>query len=780
MLRCPLRLMLLALIFVLPTASTWGQGLLVVVNPSRSARLPRPIIIHPPHHHPPRPQPPQSTYKIQELDIQARLIDQIAQVRVSQSFVNTGSRQIEVSFVFPLPYDGAIDSMTLMIDGKEYPAKLLPADEARRLYEDIVRKNKDPALLEWMGTGLFKTSVFPVPPGAKRTVTLRYSQLCRKHGGLSDFLFPLGTAKYTLAAIERVAVRLTIESSEDIKNVYSPTHAVKIKRADSRHATISYESKNSIPTSDFRLLWDVGGGKLSAKVISYRPQRDQDGFFLLLASPEITASKKEPPKKTVIFVVDRSGSMNGKKIEQAREALKFVLNNLRRGDLFNIVAYDSRVESFRPELQRFDEETRKAALGFVEGINAGGSTDIDAALTAALAQLSNSDRPNYIFFLTDGRPTTGQTNEMKIADNAKKANRHKARLFAFGVGYDVNSRLIDRLVRDSSGQSEYVRPDEDIEERVARLYRQIQSPVLTDVSIEFVLDEHRAEHGKPINRVYPRDRFDLFAGEQLVVVGRYKRGGAAKVVVAGKVNDTDGGTPLSLDFPATLVETSTDETHAFVEKLWAVRRVGQIIDELDLKGKNDELVKELVRLATKHGILTPYTSFMADENTNIHDLAANSERTRDNLRMLGRASGASGFGQRRYKGAMQKAQIANVPAASMPAESALAGRAGGGMGGGMGMNARLGRPAIATDGKRDVAAKQTVRNIGNRAFYLRNNQWIDSTLTEKQQKNPQQVKQFSDEYFALAKRLGRGMSQYLVFDEPVIVNLAGQAYLIEP
>ena len=778
MLRCPLRLLLLALIFVLPTASAWGQGLLIVVDPGSHVRLPRPIIIHPPHPRPPRPQPPQSTYKIQELDIQARLIDQIAQVRVSQSFVNTGSRQLEVSFIFPLPYDGAIDSMTLMVDGKEYPAKLLPADEARKLYEDIVRKNKDPALLEWMGTGLFKTSVFPVPPGAKRTVTLRYSQLCRKTNGLTDFLFPLSTAKYTSAPIERVAVRLTIESSEDIKNVYSPTHALKIKRPDSRRATISYESKNSIPTSDFRLLWDVGDGKLSAKVISYRPQEDEDGYFLLLASPEIKATKEEPPKKTVIFVVDRSGSMNGKKIVQARKALKFVLNNLRRGDLFNIVAYDGRVESFRPELQRYDEQTRKAALGFVEGINAGGSTDIDAALSAALAQLTNSDRPNYIVFLTDGRPTAGQTNEMKIADNAKKANRYNARLFAFGVGYDVNSRLIDRLVRDSSGQSEYVRPDEDIEERVSSLFRKIQSPVLTDVTIEFALDEHRAEHGKLINRVYPQGRFDLFAGEQLVVVGRYKRPGAAKVVVSGKVNDVDGGTPLSLDFPATLVETSADDTHAFVEKLWAVRRVGEIIDELDLKGKNDELVKELVGLATKHGILTPYTSFMADENTNIHDLAANSARTRDNLRMLDRESGASGFGQRRYKGAMQKALNANIPAASMPAVAADATRLGLGMGGrmgrrGMGMGGQS-RPVTAVD------AKQTVRNVGNRAFYLRNNQWVDSTLTEKQEKNPTLVKQFSDEYFALSKRLGRGMSQYLTFDEPVIVNLHGQAYLIEP
>ncbi|MFH1265633.1 MAG: VIT domain-containing protein, partial [Planctomycetota bacterium] len=526
MIRC-----LLVTALVLAPAFAWGQGLLVVVDPAQQVRLPRPIIIWPPPHppHPPFPRPvpppPPTSYKIQELEVHARLIDQVAQVQVSQSFVNTGSRQLEVSFIFPLPYDGAVDEMTLLVDGKEHPAKLMGAEEARRLYEDIVRKNKDPALLEWIGTGLFKTSVFPVPAGAKRTVSLRYSQLLRMQEGLTDFLFPLSTAKYTSHAVEKVHVRATIESREEIKNVYSPTHSVEIKRPDDRHATIEYTSENEVPSSDFRLFYDVGAGKVSTRVLSYRPDKKEDGYFLLLTSPKIKAPDEKPPKKTVVFAVDRSGSMSGGKIEQARGALKFVLNNLSEGDLFNIVAYDSQVESFRPELEKFDDDTRKAALGFIEGIYAGGSTNIDGALAAALGQLQDSDRPSYVLFLTDGLPTAGVTNEMEIVDNAKQANQVRARIFSFGVGYDVNSRLLDKLVRANFGQSEYVRPDEDIEDRVSRLYRRIQSPVMTDVGLEFTLDEVKTEEGKPVNRVYPKGSFDLFAGEQLVVVGRYKKPG---------------------------------------------------------------------------------------------------------------------------------------------------------------------------------------------------------------------------------------------------------------
>ncbi|HEV3418006.1 MAG TPA: VIT domain-containing protein, partial [Pirellulales bacterium] len=344
---------LVVLCSLIAPAAARAQGVLINVNPSEQVILPRPIIVYPPNYPHPRPQPiPDSTYKIKALEVNVKLQEQVARVQVSQSFVNTGSRPMEVCFVFPLPYDGAVDQLTLLIDGKEFPAKLMPASDARRLYEEIVRKNRDPALLEWMGTGLFKTSVFPVPPGAERKVTLRYTQLCRKTDGLTDFLFPLSTAKYTSQPVESITFQVAIDSQTEIKNVYSPSHAVDIKRPDDKHAIVSYKAENTIPTGDFRLFYDVGRGQVGATVLSYRHNDSEDGYFLLLASPAIKSASDERPKKTVVFVVDRSGSMSGEKIEQAKGALKFVLNNLREGDLFNIIAYDNAVESFRPELQR--------------------------------------------------------------------------------------------------------------------------------------------------------------------------------------------------------------------------------------------------------------------------------------------------------------------------------------------------------------------------------------------------------------------------------------------
>src|SRR3954447_11263144 len=404
--------------FAAGTAAS-GQGVLVDIRPDHPIRLPRPIIPWHPH---PQPQPP-STYKIDSIEVNAKLNDQVARVQVSQAFENTGSLPMEVSFVFPLPYDGAVDQLTLLIDGNETQAKLLSKAEARRRYEEIVRKNRDPALLEWVGSGMFQTSVFPIPPHEKRTVTLRYSQLLRKNYGLTDFIFPLSTAKYTSHPVEKLSVQLAIESSAPIKNVYSATHSVNIERPDKKHAVVKYEAKDSVPGEDFRLFFDTGEESCAASVVSYRPKKGHDGYFLLLTSPEVKAADAKPMAKTVVVILDRSGSMSGEKIEQAKGAAKFVLNNLREGDLFNLVAYDSEISTFKPELQKMNADTRAAATGFIDGLYAGGSTDIHGALKRALSMLADNKRPTYVLFLTDGLPTSGETGESAIVKHAEDTNR---------------------------------------------------------------------------------------------------------------------------------------------------------------------------------------------------------------------------------------------------------------------------------------------------------------------------------------------------------------------
>ncbi len=790
----------LGMFLMLAAAQAWGQGTLIVVDAPYPIPLPRPYPWYPPWPpRPPRPpvpppQPP-SSYKIKELAAHARIVDQTARVQVSQSFVNTGSRQMEVAFVFPLPYDGAVDQLTFLVDGKEIPAKLLSAAEARSIYETYVRRNQDPALLEWVGTGMFKTSVFPVPPGAERTVNLRYNQLLRKDGRVTDFLFPLSTAKYTSAPVERVLIEASIESSVSLKSVYSPTHAIQTERPDDRHAKIRFEAKNEIPATDFRLLFDVAAGEVGASVLSYRPRDDEDGYFLLLASPQFQAKSAERPAKTLILVVDRSGSMSGQKMDQAKEALKYVVNNLRSGDTFNIIAYDSSVESFRPELQRYDDATRKAALGFIEGLYAGGSTNIDEALAVALDMVQDAKRPSYVVFLTDGQPTAGETNEAKIVARAGQRNKYRTRILNLGVGYDVNSRLLDSLARVNFGWSDFVRPDENLEAYVGRLHSRINAPVMTDLKVEVDVEKTAVEDGSPINRVYPRAVYDLFEGEQLVLVGRYRRGGAAKVVIQGRVGDKVS----KLDFAAELTPRSKDESYAFVEKLWAMRRIGEIIDELDLKGKNDELVQELVALSTQHGILTPYTSFLADENPPPRTAGGPTwgvDRAREALRQLSVAEGRAGFAQRAEKRYLQSATIApqasGYSAAPPAADADFS--AGGPFGAARATRDRASAPAIAGGGSavryRDIesdreVAVDTVQIVGNQTLYRRGQQWFAANAREvdlaRDADHIETVERFSDAYFKLVAANTPGENAVLAAQragDELIIRLRGQIYRI--
>lgn len=737
-----------------------AQGQVVVID--RTTFIPR---------RPPRPTPPPLLYQVRQVDVNATVRDQIATVQLSQTFGNVSGRALEAQLLFPIPADAAISELTLLVDGREFIGRILKKDEARRIYEDIVRRRRDPALLEYMGQGLFQTNVFPVPAGAERTVQIRYSQLLKRDSGLTGLLLPIGTNRHSRHPIGTLNINVEIDSSEPLRNVYSPTHDLTIKRSGDHHATCQLILRSVHSPDDFRLLFGTGEESIGGSLISYWPLEDNidSGYFVLLVSPGIEPTDAVPVPRSLVFIIDRSGSMTGEKIEQARDALKFLVRQLRPRDTFNIVAYDSVVDSFRPELQRADEADVSSAISFVDGLFAGGSTNIDAALQTGLGMLSSRDVPSYVLFLTDGLPTAGEKNELRIAASAKSANQVGARLVNFGVGYDVNNRLLDRLSRGNRGQSVYVRPKEDIEAVVSSLYRRIGRPMLTDLSVKFEFDKAGDGATPPsVFRVYPRELTDLYYGEQLVLVGRYRTPGRARVTIRGLL----GGERQAFHIPVDFNPRSADESHAFAEKLWATRRVGEIIDELDLSGHNQELVDELVALSIRHGILTPYTSFLADERT---ELAASGNRDRAALalrRGLAQTEGRGGFGQRELKQRFQAA----ATAATSQVSAELADKAEA-----IAKTSTAGGNVVfysEEDGTQRVAG--SVRQLGRKTFFRRDGLWQDSTVTSNQQAQAIRVRQFSKEYFDLAATHGGTLAKYLAFSEPVVLNLAGKTYQIDP
>lgn len=756
-----------------------GQG--VLIPEDRDFRIPR--------HWPARPD---NAYRIRELSVDASIKEQIATTIVTQVFENTANRQIEASFVFPIPYDGAVSSMTFLVDGKEYEAKLLEADEARRIYEGYVRRNQDPALLEWVGQGMFKTSVFPIPAGATRTVTLKYSQLLRKQSRLTDYLFPLASARYTSQPLEKLSLRVSILSKEKISNIYSPTHLVDIKRDDEFNAVVTHSSTSTIPSTDFRLVFDTTNDKLGVSVMSYWPKDADAGYFIVLASPELKPAEGEPVKKTVLFVVDQSGSMSGPKIQQARDAAKFVLNNLRENDLFNLIGYDSEIRKMLPELQRYNSETRQSSIGFINSINAGGMTNIEGALKTALEMIHTEEVPTYIVFLTDGLPTVGETNELKIAQAAMAANKHGARLISFGVGYDVNSRLLDRLSRENNGQSEYVRPDEDLEASVARLYSKISSPVLSKIQMNYNLEGLNPADGKPVDRLYPAKVTDMYAGGQIVIVGRYRKAGPMSIDISGMVNSKEE----KFQFTADLASQSESTDLKFVAQLWASRRIGEIIDLIDLNGKNPELINELVELSKKWGIVTPYTSYLADDQADVRVLARRGElgqQTDQALEGLNLTDGEMAFRSRAQKQLYKGSDLATPQAIQTLAESrGLSGR------GAVPSPVRSSTTSLSMNGqnggRRDMAGSagevvadkisSGMRQVGSVTIYVRGKTLVAENAAEVELENNSSIielKRFSDKYFELVS--ANTAEENLILSEQqegetLVVKLRGSVYRI--
>jgi len=720
--------------------------------------------------------------KYHHVDITVR--DQVANVSIDQEFVNTGSGMIEVEYLFPVPPDAAIDSMTLIVNGKEFAAKLMDADKARKIYEDIVRKKKDPALLEYAGFGLYRTRAFPLEPGKPCKVIVTYKNMPKRDNNLVEVWYPLNTEKFSAKAIESVRVRVDVKSASDLTAVYSPTHDLKTQRKGPRHVIATYEAKNSLPTTDFQLYYKAANENVGATLLSWQPKAKADGYFMMLVSPNPRSASDRITPKDVVVVLDHSGSMSGTKLAQAKQALQYVVRNLNKKDRFNIVLYNDQIEPMFDCLRGVNQQNTQEALDRIDRISATGGTNIDEALTVAMAQCTDKNRPAYVLFLTDGQPTVGKTKEADILSDVSSANKTKARVFAFGVGYSPNVRLLDRLAGENHGRSDYVKPNEPIETKVSSMYTKIKNPVMTNLTARI--------EGLRLKDMYPRKLGDLFDGDQIVLVGRYdaadagklpgqKKGrGSSTLVIHGRYQ----GKERAFEYPVMVNSAGGSKAYRFVEKLWAMRRVGWLMDEIQLRGKSKEVIDELVRLSRDYGIMTPYTSFLADESTPL----ASEKRLREVGGMLAKGLGVSS-GEAGQRGAAnrQKLNMAARPVtAAMPKKTeSRADLALGGI-------PAAAPTVIGHDTKEayegDVAGRavENVRQIGNNyVLYRRGQIWMMPSTAkldlEKDKDQVIQVKRFSEEYFALARANTREQNEVMASQktgEQLLVKFRGQAYNI--
>ena len=568
----------------------------------------------PPHPIPPRPIHRFLPLELKEVKIAAKIRDQVAQTTLEQTFYNPSSRRVEGTYIFPIPENAEIESFKMEINGNMTKGEILNAKKAKEIYEKIVRESKDPALMEYSDKAIFKIRIFPIEPKKEKKIKIKYKELLKKDGRMNAYKFPLRAEKFLTKPVNQISLKISINSENELKSIYSPSHKIDIEREGKKSALLSYKEKDILPENNFEILFSTHQDdelSIGFDFITYKEKGNETGYYAMLISP----GNWRPDtliSKDVIFVLDSSGSMRVKKLDQAKSAINFCLKSLNKTDQFEIIRYSTETESLFGNLKSANKNNLNLAKDFIQNIEAGGGTAIEEALLEAIKtstpkKLKDTKRPRQIIFITDGRPTIGETRTDKIIDRIIKAQhpiKKNTRIFSFGIGTDINTKLLDLISQKTKASTEYVLPGESIELKISGFYSKVAQPVMTNISI-------KNESSVRLSEEYPKDLPDLFKGDQLVTLGRYKINQENEENFRAFMQGSIAGKQVKFNLNEKI---NPNIDNAFIARLWATRKVGYLLEEIRLHGEIEELKDTVVKLARKWGIVTPYTSYLILED----------------------------------------------------------------------------------------------------------------------------------------------------------------------
>lgn len=720
--------------------------------------------------------------------VQVNIKGRAATTTLTQVFKNHTNRVLEATYIFPLPKGANISNFILYMNGKPMKGQVLVKHRARSIYQSIVRRMQDPGLLEYMGNNLFKARVYPIPRRGEQKIKISFTQVVPYTGGLQRYVYPLKAGRRYSRTLRDFTMSINLQMPAPLKNIYSPTHRISVQRKGEKRAILGFEKDRAALNRDFVLYYSVSPKDVGSSLLSHRID-NKDGYFLLMLTPKTSYKSKEIGGKTVTFVLDTSGSMQGKKMKWAKKALLSCLKKLNAKDHFNVIRFSTDVEALFSKPKQASQASIKKALSFVKRMEAAGGTAIDEALKRALSQKLTAKGMHLVVMMTDGHPTVGVTSPRRIVLNARKRNSRRTRVFTFGIGTSINTKLLDKLAQQTGGTGDYVRPNKEIKSRINTFYDKVRYPVLSDI---------RLSVGSSVKLVdlYPKRIPDLFRGGQVLVLGRYRGKGDVALTLNGLVGGKRKKFVFEVRFP------KKEKKNDFIAKLWANRKIAYLLDNIRLHGANNELKQEVIRLAKKFGIVTPYTSYLVVEPKDRWRLQNRRRTQTNNLLIPRRNRWARRRPRRRIRrrrwwgfGKNRGARVAKRSSSRSRRE--LAPSAGG--------NTAAPPPAAqprvdddlgkgglkATSGKKAVKAAQKLRKMKDssvlnkpsygsrylqgRLFLRRGGVWVDKRF--KRTMKTLRIKYMSNLYFALLKKRPK-LAKFLALGREVIVVIKGNKAIV--
>lgn len=538
--------------------------------------------------------------EIKEHEVKVTINNGIAVTDVTQVFLNTENRQVEALYTFPVPKGASVANFSMWINGKEMIGEVVEKNRAREIYNSYKRKRQDPGLLEQVDYKTFEMRIFPINAGAEQKVQITYYQELNIDHDRASYVYPLATV--TRKGIDskttgKFAIHLDVKSAIPIVGMQSPSHRdafVTAKHSDA-YWVAGLETTGGSLAADVVLNYDISRPKSGVDLITSNQPGDE-GYFCLT----ITAGKELAETNSgmdYVFVLDVSGSMaNDGKLIVSKNALNAFIDEITEKDRFEVMTFNLNPNVLFGELKTGSSTTKENARSFMATQRARGGTELVPAMTTAY-KYGEPDRTLNVVILSDGMT---EQKERRTLLELIQSRPENARVFCIGIGNEVNRPLLEQMAEDSGGLAAFISRGDDFKRAAKGFKRKLMRPVATDIEIDF--------SGVRVYDVEPAVLPNLYHGSPIRVYGRYSRGGEARIGLSGNIQGVAMNQTMSLPFP------EKDLENPEIERMWAWKRVDQLLKKADRRGSRDEVLDEIIRLGEGYSIVTQYTSFLVLEN----------------------------------------------------------------------------------------------------------------------------------------------------------------------